>query len=178
MAHVVLLRGVNLGKRKVVMADLRKLLNRLGFADAQTLLASGNVVLDGIGRRPVMLEAELEAAITKHYGFGCEVFVRTAAEWRAIITRNPFPKEAQRDPSKLILFALKEAPPAAAGRALQAAITGPEITKLSGREAWVFYPHGQGQSRMGPNVIEKHLGTRSTGRNWNTVLKLATLVDC
>jgi uncharacterized protein (DUF1697 family) len=37
------------------------------------------------------------------------------------------------------------------------------------------YPDGIGTSKLTIGVIEKHLGTRATGRNWNTVLKMAAL---
>lgn len=45
MRQVALLRGVNLGKRPVVMSELRDTLSAAGFSDVATLLASGNVVL-------------------------------------------------------------------------------------------------------------------------------------
>jgi uncharacterized protein (DUF1697 family) len=38
------------------------------------------------------------------------------------------------------------------------------------------FPDGQGRSRLTPAIIERHLGT-GTARNWNTVLKLATLAE-
>jgi uncharacterized protein (DUF1697 family) len=44
--YVVLLRGINLGsKRRVAMADLRALLEGLGYDDVRTHLQSGNVVV-------------------------------------------------------------------------------------------------------------------------------------
>ena len=43
---VALLRGINLaGRRRVAMADLRALLEDLGYADVRTHLQSGNAVL-------------------------------------------------------------------------------------------------------------------------------------
>src|ERR1700704_4724623 len=43
--RVALLRGVNVGKAKrVAMADLRKLVEGLGYGDVRTLLNSGNVL--------------------------------------------------------------------------------------------------------------------------------------
>ena len=42
---IALLRGINVGKAKrVAMADLRKLVEKLGYTDVRTLLNSGNVV--------------------------------------------------------------------------------------------------------------------------------------
>ncbi len=56
--------------------------------------------------------------------------------------------------------------------ALQAAITGPETVRAKGRQAYIVYPNGIGRSRLTSKLIERKLGTRTTGRNWNTVLKL------
>ena len=46
MRCIALLRGVNLGgNKKVPMAELRRLVEDLGFTEVSTLLNSGNVVL-------------------------------------------------------------------------------------------------------------------------------------
>ena len=37
------------------------------------------------------------------------------------------------------------------------------------------YPDGIGDSRVTPTLIERALGTPVTGRNWNTVLRLAAM---
>ena len=58
--------------------------------------------------------------------------------------------------------------------ALQEEISGEEIVQAKGRQLYAFYPNGQGRSRLTNAVIERKLG-RCTGRNWNTVLKLALL---
>lgn len=48
MRYVALLRGINVGRAKrVAMADLRALVEGLGFHSVRTLLNSGNVVFDG-----------------------------------------------------------------------------------------------------------------------------------
>jgi uncharacterized protein (DUF1697 family) len=47
---------------------------------------------------------------------------------------------------------------------------------VHGREVYLVYPDGIGRSRLTNAVIEKKLGARGTGRNWNTVLKLGELV--
>ena len=56
-----------------------------------------------------------------------------------------------------------------------AAIVGAEIVRAEGRHLYAVYPDGVGRSRLTTQLIEKHLGTRGTGRNWNTVLKLMEL---
>jgi uncharacterized protein (DUF1697 family) len=39
----------------------------------------------------------------------------------------------------------------------------------------VWYSTGVGTSKVTPGLVEKKLGTIATGRNWNTVQKLAVL---
>jgi uncharacterized protein (DUF1697 family) len=59
---------------------------------------------------------------------------------------------------------------------LQKAIRDREQVRGEGREIYIAYPDGVGRSRLTMPLIEKKLGTRGTGRNWNTVGKLAALV--
>jgi uncharacterized protein (DUF1697 family) len=174
--YFALLRAINLaGYKQVAMADLRELLTKLGFADARSLLQSGNLVFRGKARSSAQLERLLEAEAEKRLGLQTAFFVRTAEEWQDVIAHNPLRKEAERDPSHLVVSFLKGAADAKAVKALQAAITGPETVRGRGREAYVFYPDGIGRSRLTSTLIEKKLGTRATGRNWNTVLKLGAL---
>jgi len=90
-----------------------------------------------------------------------------------VIRQNPFRKEAERDPGHLVVLFLKRAPIAEDIAALQA-VTSPEVIKAKGKQAYIFYPNGQGRSKLTHAMIEKRLG-RGTGRNWNTVLKLGII---
>ena len=174
--HIALLRAVNLGPyNKISMADLKALLADLGFADARTLQQSGNVVFSARGKRPDALERMLERAAAKTLALDTDVFVRTAAQWQAIIDANPFPREAIDDPSHLVALVVKEALTPSAVTALQRAIVGREVVRANGRCAYIVYPDGIGRSKLTNALIEKTLGTRGTARNWNTVLKLGAL---
>jgi uncharacterized protein (DUF1697 family) len=176
--YVALLRGINVGGHKMVaMADLRDLLSRLGFADPRSLLQSGNLVFGCRGRSAQALERLLAAETVRRLALDADFFVRTADEWRGVIARNPFPKEAERDPSRFAVQFLKDAPSAANIRDLQAAITGREVVRFLGREGYFVYPDGMGKSRLTGTLVERKLATRATGRNWNTVLKLGALVQ-
>ena len=159
------------------MADLRDLLTQLGFGDAQSLLQSGNLVFRSKTQTAAQIERLLQAETEKRLALRTEFFVRTAEEWKAVIEQNPFRREAERDPGRLVVMFLKDAPVAQDVKALQAAITGPEVTRVAGRHAYIVYPGGIGNSRLTNALIDKKLGTRGTGRNWNTILKLGALVD-
>jgi uncharacterized protein (DUF1697 family) len=160
------------------MADLRELLAQLGFVDVRTVLQSGNVAFRSTGRQTSpQLESALEAETERRLGRRIDFLVRTAADWKAVVARNPFREQAERDPGHLLVMFLKDAPGAAAVKALDAANAGPEIVRADGRQLYVLYPNGVGRSRLTHALIEKKLGTRATGRNWNTVLKLDALAN-
>ena len=174
--HIGLLRAINLGPHnKVAMKELCAMLASLDLQEPRSLLQSGNVVFGCDAKSTAKLESALAAALAKRLGVETDFFVRTAKEWQAIIAGNPFPKQATDDPGHLILMCLKDAPGRDAVTALQKAIVGRETVRAGGRHAYIVYPDGVGQSKLTIKLIEKHLGTRGTGRNWNTVLKLGVL---
>jgi uncharacterized protein (DUF1697 family) len=175
--HVALVRAINVGGRKLPMADLRAMFADLRLAKCRTLLQSGNVVFD-CGRRDERAVEELLAQETlARFELATDYFVRSAVQWRALIDANPFPEEARRDPGHLLVLPLKSSPSRAAAQSLRAGIRGREVIELRGATLYAYYPDGIGTSKLTLPIIERALGTRGTGRNWNTVLKLAALLD-
>jgi uncharacterized protein (DUF1697 family) len=175
--QAALLRAVNVGGTgKVPMAALRTLCEGLGLKNVCSLLHSGNLVFDAGGRSPGASEKLLAAACAKAFGLATEIYVRTPAEIEAILARNPFPAEARDAPARLQVLFLRAAPDPKAFQTLQAAIKGRETVRGAGREACIVYPDGTGASKLTLRLIEKHLGTTGTMRNWNTVTKLAALM--
>jgi uncharacterized protein (DUF1697 family) len=173
--YIGLLRGINVGGNKMVaMAQLRDMLTKLGFEDVKTLLQTGNAVFRGPTQPSARLEAQLEAAMPKHFGMSCDFHVRTAAELQAAIDANPLKAEAKKDPSRFTVTFYKTPLDKAAVKAAQAAIDGPEILRADGRHLYTYWPDGQGRSKAGL-VVGKILKVNGTARNWNTVLKLAAL---
>ena len=174
--HIALLRGVNVGgHKKVAMSDLRDFVTDLGFDDVRSLIQSGNLVFQGGARTGADLERMLEVAARERLDLRTSFFVRTAGEWKAIIAQNPFSDAAESDPSHLVVMCLKDTPPPDAMQALQDAIEGPEVVRAEGRNLYIVYPAGIGRSKLTLKLIENKLSTQGTGRNWNTMLKLAAL---
>ena len=173
--HVALLRAVNIGGRKATSADLRAMAAGLGLEEARTLLQSGNLVFRS-ARTGAELEAQIEQAFAAHFGFASDVLIRTGPQWRAVIAANPHAEMAKRDPSHLVVFALKAAPAPDAVAALQASVQGPETVAVVGRELFIAYPDGIGHSKLTNAAIERRLGVRGTARNWNTARKLAEML--
>ena len=174
--QIALLRAVNVGGIKVSMADLRALIIDLGFDGVHTLLNSGNAVFRSKSTAGADLEKLLETEFAQRVGRPTEFFVRAAEEWESVIARNPMTDEARRDPGHLLVVVLKRTATNQEVDALRAAIDGPEVVKADGKQAYIYYPAGVGQSKLTAKLIEKKLGCPGTGRNWNTVLKLAAMV--
>jgi len=156
------------------MTDLRNFIAQLGLQDCRSLLQSGNLIVTSSVRTGDELERFLASEAADRLSLDVDFFVRTPEEWKSIIRQNPFRKEAERDPGHLIALFLKKVPDAKDIAALQADIKGPEVIKARGKQAYIFYPDGQGRSKLTHTMIEKRLG-RGTGRNWNTVLKLGII---
>jgi uncharacterized protein (DUF1697 family) len=172
--HIALLRGINVGGNKsAAMADLRDLLVELGFDGVESLLQSGNLAFQSRGRTTDGIERLLEAETAKRLGLQTDYFVRTASEVNDLVANNPFGDEAKRDPGHLVAMFLKNAPAAKHVGALENAIPGMEKIRVAGRTAYIVYPNGIGRSKVTNALIDRKLQTRGTGRNWNTVLKLA-----
>ncbi len=175
--HVALLRGINVGGHKMVaMSDLRECVSALGFEDPCTLLQSGNLVFRSPKLTGEALERALAAGVGKRLGMEIDFFVRSAKDWQALVAANPFVREATEDPGHLIVHFLRARPAPKTLAALQAAIAGREVAKAAGPQAYIVYPDGMGRSRLTPAILDKHLG-RGTARNWNTVLKVKSLLE-
>jgi uncharacterized protein (DUF1697 family) len=170
--YAALFRAVNLpAYGELSMADLRALLERLGLRDVQTVLQSGNAAFSS-PRAAGALETLIERELLARLRLASPVLVRGGPQLADVIAGNPFPSEAAADPGHLLVVFLKSAPPAENVDALRRAIAGPERIEATRNHLYAYYPAGVGTSKLTAALIERKLGTRGTGRNWNTVLKL------
>jgi uncharacterized protein (DUF1697 family) len=171
-----LLKGVNVGgNRKLPMAELRALVESLGYGNAKTLLASGNIVFDAPGTAAAIV-AELEAALAGH-GCRTDVLLRDLAQIDAVIAANPFPHAAADHPSHLLVVFHRDPFPAELIDKLPEIYTGPERLHAEGRELFVDYPENIGDSKLDRAMSKLKFPAIATGRNWNTLGKLRAMLD-
>lgn len=173
---VALLRAVNVGGRKLPMAELRALCGELGWEDVATYIQSGNLVFTAPGKADE-IEAALEKAIEKEFGLDVPVVVRSEAEWAEYPELNPFPKAAKDAPAKLHLLLFKRPPAKVSAAAIEARAKAGERVKQAGDALWIHYPEGAGTSKLTPSLIDRAAGAPGTARNWNTVLKLKEMLE-
>jgi uncharacterized protein (DUF1697 family) len=174
-----MLRGVNVtGNNKIPMEALRQLCESLGLKGAQTYIQSGNIVFRANAKDLVALAKRIEGAIEKKFGCRPGVTLRTTAELREVIARNPFAKRRGIEPAKLqVHFFLNTSPSAEMqGAILRLKGDHPEELVFGSRELYIYFPDGQGRSKLWP-ALDRALKKSATGRNLNTVTKLLAIAE-
>lgn len=172
--HVALLRGINVGRAKrVAMADLRGLVEGLGYGDARTLLNSGNVVFSASAAAGRMAAGRIEKAMTDELGVFTRVTVLTAEELSKIVEENPL-LESANNHSRLLVAVLAD--PADRGKlaALGKLDWAPGVLALGKRVAYLWCPEGMLENPLAI-AVGRALGNRVTTRNWATISKLHAL---
>ena len=173
--HVALLRAVNVGGRKLPMAELRALCAALGWEDVATYIQSGNIVFSAPGAG-IALETQLERAIAERFGMEVPVIVRGAAQWKRYPSSNPFAKAARDEPNRLMLLISKRAPAAGAEDAIQGKAAGGEQVRRVDDALWIHFPNGSGTSKLTPALIDRAIGSPATSRNYNSVIAIGELL--
>jgi uncharacterized protein (DUF1697 family) len=182
--YAALLRGVNVGGKKLAMADLRRVLNGFGHQDVSTLLQSGNAVFTAPEADSAELAAQIEAALLSELGLASKVLLRSHAELVTVVEENPFPT-AEEEPAKHLVQFLFEPLDALARRTIEefdATAFAPEDFRVGDSVIYFRFPNGIGRNVMDA-AFSKHLTAHfpkavrpvMTGRNWNTVRKLRDL---
>ncbi|HEY1464296.1 MAG TPA: DUF1697 domain-containing protein [Terriglobales bacterium] len=175
---IALLRGVNVGvHNRMKMDALRDLCQSLGFTDIKTYVQSGNVVFRTKEKDEAKLRGRMEAAIEKKFGFRPDVILRSTAEMREAIAKNPFAKRRGIEPDRLLLTFLAEAPSTEAKKKLAEIKIDPELLYLIGRDLYIYFPEGLARPKLPWMSVVKALKTTGTGRNWNTVEKLLQMAE-
>ena len=172
--RVALLRGINIGKAKrIAMADLRALVESLGYADVRTLLNSGNVVFTAPPSVRGDAAARIERAIADRLGVSSRVTVLTGDEMQAIVDANPL-LPLMDNPSRMQVAVLFDAADSAAIAPLVKARWSPEALAIGARVAYVWCPEGVIDSAA-LKAIDKAVRDAVTVRTWSTMLKLHAL---
>jgi uncharacterized protein (DUF1697 family) len=151
------LRGINLGpSRRIDGAELRSLFEEMGFRDVGTFRASGNVVFDS-ARKPVA--ARIEKALEEAKGFRVTVFLRSAAEVRAMAAHQPFDREhVEASNGKLQVAILPAKPAARARKDVLALATDEDRLVFADRELY-WLPSGlMRDAGLNLKAVEKLLG--------------------
>jgi len=182
--YVLFLRGINVGgNKKVPMAQLRKVLEKEGFMNVQTLLNSGNVICE-IAASANNVKEKVEILMEKVFGFHSDVIVRTDKEIEKIISLDPFKSIKVSKDTRLYISFLAEN--AKSGLKIPHTTTGGElkILKVTDKEVFGVLDVSKGKTTEAMQILEKEFasprkrpgeaGKNITTRNWNTIVKIAS----
>lgn len=173
---VAFLRGINLGKRQMKMADLKTCLEEAGFAEVKTILASGNVRF-AHAAPPAETKAKLEKIIEQTFGFNVGIIIRSEAQIEKMLAEHPFDRIAvDADVTRHVLLSDMPLPK---GEAIKDLPGDTEILRVDISEIYIAgYRRPNGRYTEGVEEVLKPLyatlgkGWLDTMRNWNTIEKV------
>ena len=172
--HIALIRGINVGKaRRVAMADLRRELEALGYADVRTLLNSGNAVFDAPKSAKGDPRERIEAVLEERLGVPARVTVLTLAGLERALADGPFARGA-KDPSKALVTFFRSPGDAKLLAPLAKLDFGRETLAVGKACAWLECPDGVLGGKLW-TAVDEALGDRGTARNVATLAKLVAL---
>jgi uncharacterized protein (DUF1697 family) len=169
--YVAFLRGMNVGGHRIVNSELCAAFAEIGLADAATFRASGNVIFDAPdGDRRADIAAKIEQGLEQALGYAVPVFLRDAAETRAIAAQEPFPvKQVSASKGKLQVILLVSKPSAKATKEILAHATDKDRLAIANSELYWLPSGGTLDSELDLKSIAKLLGGLSTMRTKGTV---------
>jgi uncharacterized protein (DUF1697 family) len=147
----------------------------MGWEDIETYIQSGNLVFTAAGAAAAF-EETLEREIAKRFGFHSDVVIRSAGEWRSLLDSNPFAREAETEPNRVLAGLAKRTLAGGAAAAIAQKAAAGERVEESGGALWFHYPAGVGQSKLTPALIDRAAGSPVTARNWRTLLRLGEMI--
>ena len=172
--QVALLRGINVGRAKrIAMADLRALVESLGYGDVRTLLNSGNVIFDSKDP-PARAASRIEAGVRDRLGITSRVIVLTADDIATIAGENTLAGRAA-DPTRVLVAVVGDPSHLSRLQPLARQEFGSDALVVGSRAAYISCPDGILTSKL-LEAVGRALGDGVTTRNWATFTKIRALV--
>jgi uncharacterized protein (DUF1697 family) len=176
--YLAILRGINVSGHKIIpMKELKALFEELDFQGVSTYIQSGNVLFRAPAADPKTLASQIEARIQDRYQFHVPVIIRTAADLKAALDRNPFLLQGNPEPDKLHVTFLADHPAPALVEQVSSGHYDPDQCHISEREVFLYCPQGYGNTKLNNSFFEKKLGVTATTRNLKTVRQLISLAE-
>lgn len=171
--YISILRGINVGgHRKILMAELRKMYEQLGFIQVKSYIQSGNVVFKSDQKMSSLeLELLLENSIKETFGHEVPVLIRTSEEWIKAIETNPFFNE-ETDTDRLFITFLSQIPSSAFKEELSSMDFSPDKLEIIDKCVYLYCERKYHETKMTHSLIERKLKVKATARNWKTIMKL------
>ena len=166
------LRAVNVGKRQLRMAEARKALEDSGFADVESHIQTGNLLISTPLRSAAKVEAAVSTCLGAHAGFDIVTMARTPKDLTELVKAVDGIPEVFDGSRRYVSF-LAAAPTAAARAALEAWDDGDERAFVIGKHVLLEMGVSFAEAKLGNALLEKLAGVDGTARNLTVVRALA-----
>ena len=176
--YITFLRGVNMtGHNIIKMTSLSNMLRKIGYADVETYIQSGNIVFTCHNSNRDKVSSIIKNAILAEFNLDIAVITRTLDDLMKIISANPFLKEPGFDPSKMAVLFLELKPSFAQIQKVDGIDYPPDKFYINDSEIYVYCPNGFGKTKLYTNFFETKMKVTGTARNWRTVIKLQEMAE-
>ncbi|MCK0158074.1 DUF1697 domain-containing protein [Cellulophaga sp. F20128] len=170
ITYIALLRGINVsGQKKILMAELREMLEKMKFSEVQTYIQSGNVVFKSNVENVEVLSEKIEKGILNTFGFDVPILVCKAATLGQIFKNNPY---RDKDPKAVCFVLLNKTPKQLLIEELRKVTFPNEFFEITTNCVYLYCLEGFGKAKCGTNFFERKLQVQATTRNYNTMVKL------
>ncbi len=172
--YVAFLRGINVsGHHKVPMAELRQLMEDLGFLNVVTLLNSGNIVFDSNTEKECeSLEKTLSHQLEQAFTFPVPTIIRSAESISHLLRSDPFKRITVTKDIRLYVSFLRgkskvdlKLPWSSDDNAYQI-LANIENTIISVLDVSIT------KTPKAMEALDKSFGKDITTRNWNTIKRI------
>jgi uncharacterized protein (DUF1697 family) len=176
--YIALLYSIGIsGNRRLRMNDWQSMMTDLGLIRPRTVIATGNAMFDFAATGVREMEAMLEDAFEGRFGRRVDTIVRTATAFRRLVEGNPFLKEAEQNPARVVARIMRE--PLSAKKTTEELARfltqGEQVAVIHG-DLWVHFKGEASRSRLMPVLGSRRLGI-GTVRNWNTIRRVSRLLE-
>lgn len=169
--YIALLRGINVGgQKKILMADLRALLESQGFNNVVSYIQSGNLLFSSSENTDHA--HRIQKAIIDKYGWEVPVLITTPDHIKKQLDACPFPSPAKEN-SYFVLF--NDTPSKEQLESIEDISYPGEEFVVGDHCIYLYCEAGYGRAKLSNNFFEKKLRVTATTRNYKTLLKLTQM---
>lgn len=176
MQYIIFLRGINVGGRNIKMSELKTCFEQAGFENVQTILQTGNVLINSKEKNSEKLSAKIEALLSKEFSYPAKVLAVKAQQLKMMINSFPF-KNIEENFHKYVVFSKH-------GFEKELVYNAPtldsKIEKISAGNEVVYWCVQKGETLN--SAFGKYMSKASskhflTTRNLNTLQKIVAKAD-
>lgn len=176
--YVAFLRGINVGgHHKVPMAELRTLMNNIGYSDVTTLLNSGNVIFTANEENKSQIETTISKALKSMFGFSVPTIVKSAARINTLYNSNPFNNIVKKEDHRFYITFLTESIEESRTYPIETDIQSYVILNKDENEVFSVLDLSVSKTVKAMKILQDLYGKQITTRNWNTITRICNKIN-